>query len=192
MPARRHRTDEDIGIGGVALHAHAVTEQRAAGEGARRIDGEHADLVPPRARVGYEPLGKGRLPGPRRARDPDRVRAARVGIENLHRRSERVPTVLDERDEAGDREALSGENAFRQRVDVQRFASGPTAMTSVTPGTRSRRIRSTPCFNVTGEIGPALARPKSCTVTTPPRPPRADVAASIWMAGRMSSRASLI
>ncbi len=43
MPARRHAADEHAVVTGVRLHAHAVAEDRAAGERARRIDGHDAD-----------------------------------------------------------------------------------------------------------------------------------------------------
>ena len=45
MAARRHAADEDAGVGGVRLHAHAVAEDRAAGERTGRIDGDDADRL---------------------------------------------------------------------------------------------------------------------------------------------------
>ena len=43
MPARRHAANEDAGVFGVRLHAHAIAQDGAAAVRARRIDGEHAD-----------------------------------------------------------------------------------------------------------------------------------------------------
>ncbi len=45
-PAAGHRPDVDARVGGVVLHADPVAEDRAAGERAGRVDGEHADPVP--------------------------------------------------------------------------------------------------------------------------------------------------
>ena len=43
VAARRHAADEHAGVGGVRLHADAIAEDGAAGERARRIDGDDAD-----------------------------------------------------------------------------------------------------------------------------------------------------
>src|SRR5205814_1836670 len=40
----RHRADEHAGVVGVVLHADAITQDRAAAERTRRVDGEHTDL----------------------------------------------------------------------------------------------------------------------------------------------------
>ena len=45
LPARRHRPDEDIRVGGVRLHANAVTKQRPTSEWRSRIDGKHTDSL---------------------------------------------------------------------------------------------------------------------------------------------------
>ena len=52
MAAGGHAADEDVRVGGVRLHAQAIAEDRAAGERAGRIDGDHADGLAGRARVG--------------------------------------------------------------------------------------------------------------------------------------------
>jgi hypothetical protein len=44
VAAGGHRPDEHVGIGGVALHAHAVAEDGTTAERTARIDGEHADV----------------------------------------------------------------------------------------------------------------------------------------------------
>ena len=43
VPARRHAADEHVRVLGVRLHAQPIAEDRAAGERAGRIDGDHAD-----------------------------------------------------------------------------------------------------------------------------------------------------
>ena len=43
VAARAHRADEDAGVEEVVGEADAVTEERAVGERARGIDGDHAD-----------------------------------------------------------------------------------------------------------------------------------------------------
>ena len=59
VTAGRHRADEDAAVRGMLLHAHAVTEDRAAGDGARGVDGEDRD-GPPR---GTAPRRRGPPPG---------------------------------------------------------------------------------------------------------------------------------
>ena len=69
---RGHRADEDAGVGGVLLHAYAVAEQRAAGEGRGRIDGQHADPSSRARRRGHGRRGRRRLPDAGRTGEPDR------------------------------------------------------------------------------------------------------------------------
>ena len=51
MAARRHAADEHAGIARVRLHPHAIAEDRAAGERARRIDRDDADGPCRRSRI---------------------------------------------------------------------------------------------------------------------------------------------
>src|SRR4029077_2618490 len=46
---RGHAPDEHVGVERVRLHADAVAQDRAAGEGARGIHRDHPDRQPPRA-----------------------------------------------------------------------------------------------------------------------------------------------
>ena len=41
VSAGGHRPDEDAGVGGVLLHAHAIAQQRAAGVRRGRVDRQH-------------------------------------------------------------------------------------------------------------------------------------------------------
>ena len=45
VPRVAERADEDAGVGGVILHPDPVAEDGAAGEGARGVDGDHADRL---------------------------------------------------------------------------------------------------------------------------------------------------
>ena len=58
-----HRPDEHPVVQGVPLHADAVAQNGATGEGRRRIHREHADPTPPGPHPGYDPGREGGLPG---------------------------------------------------------------------------------------------------------------------------------
>ncbi len=110
MTARRHRADEDPGVGRVVLHPHPVTQQRATGERRRRIDRQYAD---PLARCPVrrdERRRGGRLAHAGRSGDPDDVRPAGVRRERGHHLAQQRRLVLDERDEPCDcpRVAVAG------------------------------------------------------------------------------------
>ena len=74
MAAAGHRPDVDALVGGVVLHAHPVTEQGAAGERRRRVDGEHPDPLVLRPQGGDERRGRRRLAHAGRPGDADDVR----------------------------------------------------------------------------------------------------------------------
>ena len=120
MPAGRHRADEHARVGRVVLHAHAVAEDRAAGERARRVDREHADLVAVGADARDEPVGSVDLPAPGRAGDADGVGAARcagraaptAAVAAARRRSRRA------RSGGRSRPGRRAQRAVDQRVDV--------------------------------------------------------------------------
>ena len=65
----------------------------------------------------------------------------------------------------------------------------PTLTTSVTPGTRSLRIRSIPALSVTVDAGHDTQAPMSSTVTTPESSATSISMMSplsAWMAGRIA------
>jgi len=76
--ARGARTDECVRVAGEPFHARLVAEDRAPGERAGRIDGEHRDAVPAAGEEQPEGFDEGRLAGARRAGDADTV--ARPGV----------------------------------------------------------------------------------------------------------------
>ena len=61
VAAAGHRADVDVGVERVVLHPHPVTEQRAAGERRRRVDGEDADPLALLAKRADEGVGGGGL-----------------------------------------------------------------------------------------------------------------------------------
>ena len=133
VTAGGHRADEHARVGGVVLHADAVTEDRAAAERAGRVDREHADLVAVGARC--EPtsaIGERRLPRARRAGDADRVRAAGAPGRARPTASRRgVAARLDQRDQ------LARRRAGHPHTHGGRACTG----SSVTASVRRRRLR---------------------------------------------------
>jgi hypothetical protein len=124
MSARPHRADEDLGIQEVIGEADAVAEQGALGEGAGRIDGDHADASAGRADVADERADQARLADTGRAGNPDCVGAARVPIELAHELVGERVRVLDERDRPCERAPVGGADALRQRLECPLAASG--------------------------------------------------------------------
>jgi hypothetical protein len=45
MPARRHRTNKDVVIGGVVLHTDPVAQYRSTSKWRARVDAEDCDLI---------------------------------------------------------------------------------------------------------------------------------------------------
>ena len=80
MSARRHAADEHALVGRVRLHAQAIAEHRAAGERARRIDGDHADARAGCARNSVDqPIDERALARAGRTGDADRDTRGRSG-----------------------------------------------------------------------------------------------------------------
>ena len=77
-PAAGHRADVDARVGRVVLHPDPVAEDRAAGERAGRVDGEHADPMPAGAKRPDQLVGGGRLAHSRRAGQADDLGPAGV------------------------------------------------------------------------------------------------------------------
>ncbi len=79
VAARRHAADEDAGIAGMRLHPHAIAKDRAAGERARRVDGDDADRTARGADGRRQLVDERALAGAGRPRDADQERAAGAG-----------------------------------------------------------------------------------------------------------------
>jgi len=90
------------------LHAHAIAEDRAATERARGVYRQHANFVTVLADAGHELIGECGLPGSGRAGDADEIRTAGERVERSKRRVGIGTTGLDNRDQAGDRAAVTG------------------------------------------------------------------------------------
>jgi hypothetical protein len=102
----------------VLLHADPVAQDRAAGERAGRVDGEHAHPVPLFAQLGDERVGGRRLAHARRAGQPHHLRPAGVRRERGGHLGQQLVAVFDERDQAGDRARVTLARRGDQRRDV--------------------------------------------------------------------------
>src|SRR5919108_1129384 len=96
LPARRQRADEDAGIERMVLHADAIAEDRAAGERARRIDGDDADGLSGAADVRDEAIDQRALPRAGIAGDADELRAPGLGEDRAQLRFGGGLRVVDE------------------------------------------------------------------------------------------------
>ena len=77
MTTRRHRPDEDVPVAGVGLHPHAIAQQGAARDRARRVDRDDRHRPTGRADLRDQRGDQRRLARPGRPGDPDEVRLAR-------------------------------------------------------------------------------------------------------------------
>ena len=93
--------DEDAGVFGVALHPDPVAQDRAAGEGGGRIDGQDADRLLLFPEGGDQGVDEGALARPGGAGDPDDVGAAGVGENALYRGFRFGEAVLEVADQPG-------------------------------------------------------------------------------------------
>ena len=153
------------------LHAHAVAEDRAAGERRRRIDGEHGDLLAERAQMADDRRWsacscriRARRSGRRCRRRP--CVARRAGRPRGRRRHRARRATAAGRSPRGRRRARPSNSS----VGLRRHATSTTSSTlttSVTPSTRSRMIRSMPAFSVCVDAGQPTHAPVSVTVTMP-------------------------
>ncbi len=64
MAARRHRSDEDVAVAGVRLHAHAIAQQGATGDRRRRVHGHDGHRSASGADLGQERGDERRLVRP--------------------------------------------------------------------------------------------------------------------------------
>ena len=106
--ARGHAADEDSGIGVVVLHANAVAQNRAAGVGAGRVDGDDADGLIFFAIVLGELIDQRALPCSGRAGQTDDARVAGVREESLEQVGAAGLAILDDGDGAGQGARVAG------------------------------------------------------------------------------------
>ena len=76
-----HAADEDVGVAGQLLHADAVAEDRAAGEGAAGVDGDDADALVAPPQFARQLHHERALARAGRAGESDDVRVAAVGVQ---------------------------------------------------------------------------------------------------------------
>jgi hypothetical protein len=80
----------------VVLHPHPVTEDRAAGERAGRVDGEHADAQSLRPVGAHQLVGQGRLADAGRPGQPDHLGLTGVPGQGGRDLRQALVAVLDE------------------------------------------------------------------------------------------------
>ena len=116
VAAGSHRADEDLGVEEVVGEPDAVAEEGPLRERARGIDRDHADRAFLFAHMPDEGADQARLADSRRARDPDRVGAARRRIEVADDLVGERIGILDQRDRPRERPPVAGANAVGQRL----------------------------------------------------------------------------
>jgi hypothetical protein len=178
MPARGHRTDEDIRVRAMFAHAHTVAQHRAAGDGAGRVHRHHRHLVAPPQQFTQQGMHQGRLAGapglPVRPSTCARPRCgASAACSAPARRAPPVPPALM---------ARASTCRCPARMPASSGCAGGTSARSVTPGPargrspvpgaagrRSRRASRPPrrlrrrgrrgCPRVGGGAGQRIQRP---------------------------------
>jgi hypothetical protein len=132
--ARRHRSHEDARVLRRLGHPDAVAEQGAAGEGARRIDGDDADALA----AGAEDLDEGvdgrGLPAPRRSREAEPDRAAHEGGDGVEEGPALGRPVLRGRDGPADGERVPFLYAFKKIPPFALFPALPVSSCGATGG----------------------------------------------------------
>ena len=116
MTARRHRADENVGVGRVRLHPDPVAQERAAGDRARWVDGDDRHRPADLAGFGDERRDEGGLAGPGWAGDPDQMGRPGKRIEAAHRRFGDRRPVLDGGQQPGGRQAVAAEGGLDQAI----------------------------------------------------------------------------
>ena len=112
VPAGGHAPDEDPGVERVTHHPDAIAEDRATGEGARGIDGDHPDLVSSGPPALDDLIAERALAAPRGAGDPDHS-GLPASLPDLTEevRDARI-AILDHPDRASQRPGLAGHQTF--------------------------------------------------------------------------------
>jgi hypothetical protein len=112
--ARRHRANEHARVAGQIRHAHAIAEQRAAAERARRIHGHDRDRALPPAPFLREPRDERALPRAGWAGDAEPAGVGREREAGIEQRGRFRRTVLDDRDRAREGDAIARSRAPQQ------------------------------------------------------------------------------
>ena len=115
MSAGGHAPGEHSSVGEVGLHAHAIAEDRAAGERARGIDRNDPDAQAARAQLRDQPIDQRTLARARRAGDADEVRAPGARKNPPDQLRPCSGLVFDQTDGAGDRAWVALQDALGER-----------------------------------------------------------------------------
>jgi hypothetical protein len=122
QPAKRapagHAPDVDALVEGDGLHADAVAQQGAAGEGAGGIHRDDADLMPLGTVGADEALQQRGLAGAGRAGDADAPGSAERGVHSRQESLEAGARVFDHRDRPREGRRLAGQELREQEVGI--------------------------------------------------------------------------
>ena len=122
------------------LHADAVAENRAAGVGTGRIDGDDADGAVLLAIVLGELIDQGALPCSRRAGETDDACFARMREEGFQQVGPARGTVLDRRDSAGKSPDIARTHDGGQIVELGIGGGGQANSVKQSGGKRERAL----------------------------------------------------
>ena len=114
-----HGADEHVVVQGVVAHPDAVAEDGTAGEGRGRVDGEDGDAVPVGPDGAHQGGGQRGLARTGRPRHADRVRRVADLVGQTPDLPGGVTAPLDDRQQAGQRRAVTALSARQQGVDVR-------------------------------------------------------------------------
>ena len=103
----------------LSSHPRPVAEQRPAGEGTRRVDGEDRDIASAGARHSRQSIAQRALADSRRAGDPDDSRAPPLGKEHREELAGVRVTILDQRQCARKGAPVAAPKPLGQWVQVQ-------------------------------------------------------------------------
>ena len=155
MASRGHRADEHAVVGAVLAHADAVSQHRAAGHRARRVDRNDADPPAAGEPLAEQRVDERRLARARRTGDADHLRPADVPRQPRAQRAARGTLDLHGRDRPRDRAPVAGEDRGEEGVlrRVHRPRPPPARVRIRAPCAAARRSR------------------RACSPPRPPRPP---------------------
>src|SRR5689334_9568906 len=152
---RRHRPNEDAGIESNGFHTDPIAEQRTAGKGRCRVDGDDADGMSRRAVRGDERRRQCALPRTGRASNADSSRAAESRVKGCEQAFESLTMILDDAHRAGERRLPSpielGEQVVMHRRRCRgghadprfaRIVSGSSCSSRMSPTSSSSRSSS--------------------------------------------------
>jgi hypothetical protein len=118
----RHAADKDAAVATQGAHPHAVAQERTAGKGAGRVDGDNGNGYAGAAISLHQSGDQRRFARPRRTGDANDVGLAAVGVERAQKQVGVGLFILNTTDRACQRQAIAGAHAFDQGFDGCRHA----------------------------------------------------------------------